>query len=256
MSKERILKLKKYFNIALSIMIVASGFCLILGCLDIYFGKASGFSRETVVSVFSTISIPIYICLLMIAISLLWEIFFPDEKIRIKNSMPAQEILKNLSQKKDFSSADNAFYQKITDIQKKRQFPVITRNTSYIICSILFFAFSLNPENYSKIDINSSIITMMFVLIPCLLFTFASTLYCHTVCEKSYKEEANLIKTLKSVPKQLTNTTDKADKTVTITRSLILIAGIILIVFGVISGGTADVLTKAVNICTECIGLG
>ncbi len=36
---------------------------------------------------------------------------------------------------------------------------------------------------------------------------------------------------------------------------LILIATVLL-VFGALTGGFADVLTKAINICTECIGLG
>ena len=29
-----------------------------------------------------------------------------------------------------------------------------------------------------------------------------------------------------------------------------------LIIFGIINGGARDVLIKAINICTECIGLG
>ena len=31
---------------------------------------------------------------------------------------------------------------------------------------------------------------------------------------------------------------------------------IVLIVVGVINGGASDTLQKAINICTECIGLG
>lgn len=43
------------------------------------------------------------------------------------------------------------------------------------------------------------------------------------------------------------------DKIVT---AVILVLGIALAVIGLIGGGAADVLAKAVNICTECIGLG
>jgi len=35
-----------------------------------------------------------------------------------------------------------------------------------------------------------------------------------------------------------------------------LLIAVLLLVYGFASGGYADVLTKAVNICTECIGLG
>ncbi|MBQ8683609.1 MAG: thioredoxin [Clostridia bacterium] len=36
----------------------------------------------------------------------------------------------------------------------------------------------------------------------------------------------------------------------------VLAVGLALLVYGFATGGIADVLTKAVNICTECIGLG
>ncbi|MBQ8627442.1 MAG: thioredoxin [Agathobacter sp.] len=41
-----------------------------------------------------------------------------------------------------------------------------------------------------------------------------------------------------------------------ITRCAILAIGVFFLVYGFITGGTADVLAKAINICTECIGLG
>ncbi|MBQ8794562.1 MAG: thioredoxin [Clostridia bacterium] len=50
------------------------------------------------------------------------------------------------------------------------------------------------------------------------------------------------------------NTT--TNKNVKITRLIILGIAVITLVLGAIFGGYADVLTKAVNICTECIGLG
>ena len=39
-------------------------------------------------------------------------------------------------------------------------------------------------------------------------------------------------------------------------RKLLLLLAILLIPVGAANGGARDVLVKAVNICTECIGLG
>ena len=39
-------------------------------------------------------------------------------------------------------------------------------------------------------------------------------------------------------------------------RLALLAVGIGLFTYGFLAGGTADVMTKAVNICTECVGLG
>ena len=42
----------------------------------------------------------------------------------------------------------------------------------------------------------------------------------------------------------------------TITRSLIAVCAVILIILGIANEGARDTLIKAINICTECIGLG
>lgn len=39
-------------------------------------------------------------------------------------------------------------------------------------------------------------------------------------------------------------------------RLALLCVGIGIFTYGFFAGGTADVMTKAVNICTECVGLG
>lgn len=39
-------------------------------------------------------------------------------------------------------------------------------------------------------------------------------------------------------------------------RLALLGIGIAIFAYGFLAGGTADVMTKAVNICTECVGLG
>jgi hypothetical protein len=36
----------------------------------------------------------------------------------------------------------------------------------------------------------------------------------------------------------------------------LFVAGLALVVLGVLNGGARDVLAKAVRICSECIGLG
>jgi hypothetical protein len=41
-----------------------------------------------------------------------------------------------------------------------------------------------------------------------------------------------------------------------ITRCIVLAITVALLVLGIAGGGMTDVLSKAVNICTECIGLG
>ena len=39
-------------------------------------------------------------------------------------------------------------------------------------------------------------------------------------------------------------------------KTVIFVTACVFILLGVLNGGMADVLAKAVKICTECIGLG
>ncbi|MBQ8769226.1 MAG: thioredoxin [Oscillospiraceae bacterium] len=49
---------------------------------------------------------------------------------------------------------------------------------------------------------------------------------------------------------------EKADRKLLYIRLAVLGLALGVIVGGFVAGGTADVLAKAVAICTECVGLG
>ena len=46
------------------------------------------------------------------------------------------------------------------------------------------------------------------------------------------------------------------EKSVLVIRVIVAVAGLGLVVGGLCFDGAAEVLTKAINICTQCIGLG
>lgn len=64
--------------------------------------------------------------------------------------------------------------------------------------------------------------------------------------------EKNSEKTKGRAPKG----TSLAGRHLIILRFVLLILGAVLFLTGLLTGGTAAILTKAVNICSECIGLG
>ena len=41
-----------------------------------------------------------------------------------------------------------------------------------------------------------------------------------------------------------------------IIQAVLIMAAIVLIILGILNGSAVDVLVKAINICTECVGLG
>ena len=69
------------------------------------------------------------------------------------------------------------------------------------------------------------------------------------VDEKKEKKVAN-------ITKELSEADILEAKRIKVTRYCILGVAILFLVYGLATGGIADVLAKAINICTECIGLG
>ncbi len=150
MTKETLARIKRTYDVLFSIVLVIAGICLIAGVLTIYFSGDQPFSRESVAATFSGISFPVYLCMTMTLINIIWEVISPtDEK------KPAGK-----------------------KIAKKAE----------------------EEEENSDFDAG----------------------------EKKYRPY----------------------------RNAIIVAAVIFIVAGLINGGTIAVLAKAINICTECIGLG
>ena len=72
-----------------------------------------------------------------------------------------------------------------------------------------------------------------------------------------HPQDVRTLPGMKSAPKRLPEPFAAKDaRSPRLTRCLLLAAAITLIALGVLNGGMRDVLVKAINICTECIGLG
>ena len=147
MTKENMARLHRTYNVLFSIVLVIAGICLMAGVLCIYFSGDQPFSRESVAATFSQIAFPVYLCIAMAVINIIWEIISPTDE---KKSTPKKKPLHNEATEEEIAA------------------------------------------------------------------------------EKKYHAW----------------------------RNIIIVAAIIFIAAGLFNGGTIAVLAKAINICTECIGLG
>ena len=147
MTKDTLARFKRTYDILFSIVLVIAGICLIAGVLCIYFSGDHPFSRESVAATFSQIAFPVYLCIAMTLINIIWEIIAPSDA---KKPTPKKKPLHNEVTEEELA----------------------------------------NEKKY------------------------------HTW------------------------------------RNIIIVASVIFIAAGLLNGGTIAVLAKAINICTECIGLG
>ena len=224
--------------------------------MTIYNSGDQPFSRESVAATFSTIAFPVYLTLVMAVISFVWEIISPSAKEKDPNAKDYPHALETLYNKKEFAAGDIAVQDEIKALWKNRKMHILIRTIVLVVCSAIFLLYALNSANFHQSEINSSMINAMKLLVPCSLAAFAYALFVAIHNEKSLQKEIELVKQLPAATTSTDNEIIREEKRVTPYRNAILAAAIILIVYGFLNGGTIDVLAKAINICTECIGLG
>ena len=259
MTKENIIRIHRIYSILLSISIVLAGICLIAGCLTIYFTGEHTYSREIVAETFSNIAIPVYICLILTIGGFIWELVQPSKAPAQKNIKPFAFMLTRLYAKKDLSKCNEELLISINKERKSRKLHIIIRTVLICISSIAFLSYALNGNHFHQSEINTSMIRAMWIMIPCMLVPFVYAVFTAYYNNKSLQREIELAKQAPALSESQTdenssiNNTNKRDN---ILRFALLFVGIVVLIYGFVSGGTVDVLTKAINICTECIGLG
>lgn len=265
MTIENIRRLHLWYGIALAVLTAVVGILFISQAADIYYG-GEGYSRELVIERCTAIAAPFWIWVAaIIAGGVLWMIYPPEQK-KLKRIPDAREDADRLYGMCAKSCDKEGFDQAYAAVRRERR----VRGIVWIVCMALclvcagagaYFAFNLKafPE-----EPNEAILDMVKNVLPCAAAAF---LLC---CGATIFDAISAKKILPEVKKMLALAgRDRQTKpagafaaiiaspyTLLAARIAVLAAAIALIVLGVLNGGMADVLGKAINICTECIGLG
>ena len=249
MTKEIKKLIRRIYSVALSGTIVIAGFYLISACIHIYRSGDAPFSRESVAAAFAGIAFPVYACLLMILGGFVLGFLIPDSAAKAKPQKQYSLILRQLHQ--DLPQFDSPA---VCAEQNKRKVLRCVTAGLIVIESAVFLSYALDSSHFSQTDITGSMIKAMWVLLPCLAVPFGFGIFTVYSCRQSMRREIDLLKQEGAKTHRQTAVPAKA-KSNSIRWGILAVAAIILI-YGFFAGGTMDVLTKAINICTECVGLG
>ena len=243
--------IRKIYGIVLTVSIMITGLCFMACSAHIYLTGDRSYSAVKVAAYFSMISIPVYLCMTLIAGSFLLALLLPDQEKEKPAKIPAYMLLARTKQKVLHSESDllSAIAAEETGRQRRRNVLIVVLS----LCFGVFLAYGLNPVHFNE-NINASVLRGVLVLLICL--TAPLTLVFTTVYQNqaSIERETQLRKqaqTSETIPPLANN-----HLPLTIARLVICLLAVALVVIGISGQGTVDVLTKAINICTECIGLG
>jgi hypothetical protein len=120
-------------------------------------------------------------------------------------------------------------------------------------CAALSLVFLLNRENFTSWDLELVMGQMLVHTIPWIIAAFAAVILAAVLCRRSMERE---IRILKGIPGSKAVAVAAKPSYLNPVRIILYALAVILIVTGIGNGGMRDVLVKAINICTECIGLG
>lgn len=257
MKNESARRIRLAYGILLSVSAVVAGICLIAACLGIYkSGGSQIYTPDKVAAAFAGIARPVYLCLALVIGGFILDFALPGEKKKVKPEKNYAAILNRLMEKRDLEACEAELKAQILAQQKLRKRDAVICYAVLAICCIGFLFYGANPANFHQSQINSSMVKAVSILFCCLAVPFGSALGAAYRAKKSLQKEIELVKQIPAGEKKKAAPEKKPVNGVLIARCVLVCAAVALLIYGFFAGGTADVLTKAVNICTECVGLG
>ncbi len=256
-------KIKKIYGYALSAITVIVGALFLYQLLGIYFRDAVGdiYSRELVIKKLGEIIVPIIIWIIAIIFGGIFWLAYPDsapkasrDDVYLANRLK-KRIPLEISQEK-ISSLNSLRKEE----QKVKTVKIIAF-VSIVLFVIYFLTYMFLPSSFTdKTYANQEVTKMILYIMPVFAIVTIVNIFSKYYELYSVKRQMPFIKDLTAGQKTVTNAQIIDEKkelfTINIIRLAILAVSVAFIIVGVFNGGMRDVLIKAINICTECIGLG
>lgn len=263
MTQETKKRIHLVYGIAVSAVSILAGISLIAACLNIYYSGVAAdagqiYTRQIVAESFAKIAIPVYSCLVLVIGGMILNLVLPPEKAKVKPEKNFPRILRRLHEKADLEACNEDLRKAVAKEQQRRK---ILETLVFILLFVGFYGLWKYIADSAHWGTNStpSMVTAVLVMLIRLTIPFLVTVFATYRCRKSMKKEIELMRQAAAqAPKAVETAAPKVNRSraTNITRIAILAIGILLVVLGACNEGTKDILTKAVNICTECVGLG
>ena len=251
-------RIRQIYGIVLSVALVAAGICLMGACLWIYrSGGDQIYTAQKIATAFAPISLVVYLALALSIGGFVLHLILPQEKEKRMVEKNYALMLRKLHEKNDLSGCgDRALVAAIEAEPKRRKLHSWISLAVLGVSTVVFLCYACNGANFHTSEITQSMLRAMWVMLPCLALPFGYSVFTAYLHKKSIQRELELMK-LVAVPRTPVVQEQKDHSRVySILRVCLLVLAVVLVVVGIVGDGWMDVLTKAVNICRECVGLG
>ncbi len=274
MKKEE--KIRLYYGIFLGIFTVAVGILFIVQAALIYYGGDSpdgkNYTREIAGEKLKQILIPLCFYIAAVIAGFVLSVVFPVTA-KLKAERSAGETAAFLRRRLPIGEPTEEFLR--AKMWETARWGV--RAAALCVClaaGIASAVYLFDPVHFTGEDLNPEILRMLQNVLPwvgaAFLFVCGACLFDGIAAKRELVDVKTLTAKKLGAPKngfvfdKLTDNCQSGAQTVLRhekwillgVRIALLIAGLTLLLVGIFDGGANDVLIKAINICTECIGLG
>lgn len=267
-------RIRFVWRIATSLLLIVTGVLFMASCYSIYKSGDSPFTRDSISASFSKIAVLTYVTIFAVIGGAVIEISFPPEKKKLTGKRTDLLVMKSLYAKTNISALADDIRLSIEREEKLRHVMRIIVIVLFIFSGFLPLIYLLNPNNFPAIagEYNSEILRGMLFYLACLTPVFVYEIVYVIACDKSIIRETEKLK--EAIKENGISDCKSTDKNEGVFRKIAvfvnnneksLILGVRIafvgcaigfIIAGIFNGGMNNLLNKAINICTECIGLG
>lgn len=245
-------RIRSLSGVILSASLALSGICLISACLSIYFaGGEDPYSPATVAAAYRPIAWALWLSIGLAVVCLALRLFLPEQE-KLIAQVSRDKVIARLRRQTD----DQPTLQLADALAARRK---TEERISLLLAAaglLGILLYGLDGNHFHDQDINGSVIRAMWVVLPCAGIPFLWAVFAAYHANKLRKQEQELLRTAPKAASPLPAETPQPKPCFCWVRWALLSIGIGILIYGFITGGTLDVLTKAINICTECVGLG
>ncbi len=279
MSEKNIKLLHTVYSVLLSISLAVCAALFIVSCIGIYNSSGSDpYTQESISAAFAKIAVPVYISLVLVIGGAILNLALPQEKKKARSKATKAILLRRISSNLDLDNCSVETGAGILIRRAVRKILTAVVAVDYIVHAVIALVYILNPESFPAVDPNAEIIKATLTVLINLAVPFILTLIVMHINLKLVAKELTLVQRALSERRAAEQNTDSEDppfeeaerffkkakyfftrnekKLVFASRLAVFAVGLLFIGLGIWNGGAADVIKKAIKICTECIGLG
>ncbi len=228
---------------------------LIISCISIYLDGTNSntgnlgaiFSKEAIYKELSPLFPLILLLVLILLVSIVLSFFLKAEKHRFR--LTSENKLLLVKKRVPVLPSEAAIEE------RKRVYINLGTLSVVLVCMISLLSYLLNGDNFKSWDLENVMSRLLISSLPELLLSSIALYFRYYALDRSMEREFRMLLPLGGKVDVSSNEEKKKGNTA-IYRVLLLTAALILIALGIMNGGARDVFIKAINICTECIGLG